>query len=171
VEDAVANGAEIVLISLVIATGKPETDAENIEIYCALMNQAEKLGIPVIGEYFPAESDQLSEDELHEKVYSSCRILSELGTDMIKTFYTNNFRSVTETTPVPILGLGASRTPTQLEALQLASNEIKDGAKGVVFGRNAIQVKDPFNFQAALCDVVKDNISPASAVSKYNLTD
>jgi DhnA family fructose-bisphosphate aldolase class Ia len=171
VEDAVSIGAEMVLISLIIATGDPETDADNIEVYCKLKNQAERIGIPVIGEIFPANGDQLSPDELHEKVYSSCRILSELGTDMVKTFYTNDFKKVTETTPVPILGLGASKTPTQLEALQLAANEIADGAKGVVFGRNAIQVKNPFDFQAALCDVVKENLSPPEAVKKYNLRD
>lgn len=171
VDEVVSNGAEIVLVSLVIATGNPETDAANIELYCRLMNQADKMGIPVIGEFFPVNSEELSQEEMHEKVFSSCRILSELGTDMIKTFYTNQFKKVTESTPVPILGLGASKTPTQLEALQLAADEIADGARGVVFGRNAIQVKDPFSFQAALCDVVKDNLPPAAAVSKYNLTD
>jgi DhnA family fructose-bisphosphate aldolase class Ia len=171
VEDAVAAGAEIVLVSLTIATGNPERDARNVELYCKLMNQASKLGIPVIGEFFPAKSDQLTAKEMHEQVYSSCRILSELGTDMIKTFYTDNFKAVTESCPVPIFGLGANRTETQLEALQLASAEIADGARGVVFGRNAIQVNDPFAFQAALCEVVKKGLSPEEAVSKFSLKD
>src|SRR5688572_967337 len=106
---------------------------------------------------------------LHKKVYASCRILSELGADLIKTFYTNDFKKVTNSVPVPVLGLGAAKKPTQKEALQLASDEIRDGARGVVFGRNAIQINDPFNFQAALCDVVKGRLTVDKALKKYSI--
>ena len=41
VKDAVALGAEIVLISLTIGTGDEERDAKNVEVYCRLKNQAE----------------------------------------------------------------------------------------------------------------------------------
>jgi DhnA family fructose-bisphosphate aldolase class Ia len=171
VEDAVSAGAEIVVISLTIATGNPDTDSKNIEIYCKLKNEAMRLGIPVIGEFFPAYSYKLNREEMQEKVYSGCRILSELGTDMIKTFYTSAFREVTESTPVPIFGLGAEKKPTQLEALQLAADEIRDGARGVVFGRNAIQVPDPVSFQKALCEVVKNGMKPREAINHFKLKD
>lgn len=171
VEQAVSEGAEIVLISLTMKTGSEERDAKNVEVYCQLKNEADRLGIPVIGEFFPTHSAQITSAKLHDQVYTCCRILSELGTDCIKTFYTEKFKEVTEGCPVPIFGLGAERKPTQLEALELARNEIRDGAKGVVFGRNAIQVNNPFDFQAALSEVVKDNMDPSQAVSKYQLTD
>jgi DhnA family fructose-bisphosphate aldolase class Ia len=90
---------------------------------------------------------------------------------MIKTFYTHDFKKVTDSCPVPIFGLGAHKTPKQIQALQLATDEISDGARGVVFGRNAIQVKNPFNFQAALCEVVKKGLSPEAAIEKYKLQD
>jgi DhnA family fructose-bisphosphate aldolase class Ia len=169
VKDAVALGAEIVLISLTIGTGDEERDAKNVEVYCRLKNQAEGLGIPVLGEYFPASSDTLGPEKLHELVLSGSRILSELGTDMIKTFYTRDFKQVTGSCPVPVFGLGAEKTPTQLDALNLASSEIRDGARGVVFGRNAIQVEDPFSFQAALCKVVKEGAEPSEVVREFNL--
>ena len=171
VEDAVAAGAEMVVISLTIGTGDPETDAMNVEVYCTLKNEAERLGIPVIGEFFPAYSNKLKREEMQEKVYSGCRILSELGTDMIKTFYTQDFRKVTESTPVPIFGLGAEKKPTQIEALQLAADEIRDGARGVVFGRNAIQVPDPVSFQKALCEVVKNGMKPQEAMNHFSIKD
>lgn len=171
VEHAVASGAEVVLVSLTIATGDPETDARNVEVYCRLKNEADRMGIPVIGEFFPTHSDTQSREKMQEQVYSSCRILSELGTDMIKTFYTHDFRKVTESTPVPIFGLGAEKKPTQLEALQLAAAEIGNGARGVVFGRNAIQVPDPASFQQALCEVVKNGMQPGEAVKKFRLKD
>jgi DhnA family fructose-bisphosphate aldolase class Ia len=171
VEDAVSAGAEIVLISLTIATGNPEIDARNVEVYSRLKNEAGKLGIPVIGEFFPAYSGELKREELQEKVYSGCRIISELGADMIKTFYTHDFRKVTESTPIPIFGLGAEKKPTQAEALQLAADEIRDGARGVVFGRNAIQVPDPVSFQKALCEVVKNGMNPQDAINQFRLKD
>jgi DhnA family fructose-bisphosphate aldolase class Ia len=171
VNNAVASGAEMILISLTIGTGDEDTDAKNVEVFSSLKREAEILGIPVIGEYFPIYSNKLSPDELHEKVYASCRILSELGADMIKTFYTNKFIEVTKSCPVPIFGLGAEKTPRQVDALQLARSEIKDGARGVVFGRNAIQVPDPAAFQRALCEVVKNNTDPKEMVKKFNLKD
>ncbi len=170
VEEAVANGAEVVLGSLTVQTTE-KNDVKNVDVYSRLVNSADKLGVPFIGEYYPAYSDKLTKEEMHEQVYSCCRILTEIGCDMIKTFYTHNFKEITESCPVPIFGLGAEKKPTQLEALQLAADEIRDGARGVVFGRNAIQVPDPIGFQRALCDVVKNNMSPVDALKRHNLKD
>ncbi|MPM78734.1 3-hydroxy-5-phosphonooxypentane-2,4-dione thiolase [bioreactor metagenome] len=171
VDEAVANGAEIVLSSLTLQTGSEENDTNNVALYSRLVNAADKLGIPVIGEYFPTHSETIPAEQMHEQVFTCCRILSELGCDMIKTFFTCDFKKVTESCPVPIFGLGANKKPTQLEALQLASDEIREGARGVVFGRNSIQVPNPLLFQQALCEVVKNGISAEEAVRKYSLSD
>ncbi len=169
VEEAVSNGAEVILASLTLQTGSEETDTRNVELYSRLVNAADKLGIPVIGEYFPTHSGTISKEQMHEQVYTCCRILSELGCDMIKTFYTYDFKKVTDSCPVPVFGLGAEKKPTQREALQLAADEIRDGARGVVFGRNAIQVPDPARFQQALCEIVKHGASVDEAINKYSI--
>ena len=170
VEEAAANGAEMVLASLTLETTE-RNDTDNVKVYSRLANAADKLGIPFIGEYYPAHADAISKDQMQEQVYTCCRILTELGCDVIKTFYTHDFKKVTEACPVPIFGLGAEKKPTQLEALQLAHDEINDGARGVVFGRNAIQVPNPQSFQKALVDVVKFGIAPGEAIEKYKITD
>jgi len=170
-KDAVREGADVVLVSLTLNTGSEERDARNVELFCRLKAEAEDLGIPVIGEVFPVDAESLKPEELHDNVLRSCRIISELGADLIKTFYTYKFGEVTASCPIPVLGLGASKLPTQLQALQLARNEIRDGARGVVFGRNALQVKDPFAFQSALLDVVKRGVEPEEAAAKYRLED
>jgi DhnA family fructose-bisphosphate aldolase class Ia len=87
----------------------------------------------------------------------------------VKTFYTRDFRAVTSACPVPVLGLGAEKLPSQRDALYLAQREVADGAGGVVFGRNAIQVPDAFRFQAALCDVVKRNITADDAAKQHGV--
>ena len=169
IEDAVALGAEIVLISLTLKTGCEENDARNVEIYAKLCNEARKLGVPVVGECFPNDSDNISEEEMHDQVLRGTRILAELGADMIKTFYTYKFDEVVNGCPLPILGLGGHTTPNPVDSLILAKKEIDEGAKGVVFGRNAIQRPDPIAYQRALCEVVKHGLDPHEAVKKYNL--
>ena len=78
VDQAVANGAEIVLASLTLQT-EEKNDVDNVKIYSQLVNAADKLGVPIIGEYFPAYSGEITKEQMHEQVFRSCRILSELG--------------------------------------------------------------------------------------------
>ncbi|HSW44318.1 MAG TPA: hypothetical protein VLM89_01975 [Phycisphaerae bacterium] len=169
VEDALREGMDIALVSLTLQTGDEERDALNVEVFSRLTNQCHRLGIPVVGEYFPAGHMEMSAHTLHENVVVGARIVAELGADCIKTFNTCEFKAVTSSCPVPVLGLGAERLPTQLDALELAAAEVAAGAGGVVFGRNAIQVPDPFAFQAALCDVVRENTRPEDAAQKHKL--
>jgi DhnA family fructose-bisphosphate aldolase class Ia len=169
--EALALGADVVLVSLTLRTGSEERDARNVDIFCRLTQEAHGLGLPVIGEFFPARSNELTREEMHDLVRTGARIVAELGADMVKTFYTCRFPEVVEGCPLPILGLGAEKTETQLQALQLAENEIRDGARGVVFGRNALQVPDPKRFQAALCAVVREGMSAAQALERFEIDD
>ena len=167
--EALRLGADAALVSLTLETGSEAVDAHNVAVFRELCGAAKELGMPVVGEYFPVQAGSLSPDQLHSKVYVGARIIAELGADLIKTFYTHDFRAVTHRCPVPVLGLGAAKLPTQLEALQLAAAEVAAGAGGVVFGRNAVQVPNPIAFQEALCDVVKRGLAPEEAVRKYQL--
>jgi DhnA family fructose-bisphosphate aldolase class Ia len=152
-----------VLISLALKTGTEERDAKIVEVFCKLASEAKKIGLPVVGEYFPGDADNLPAEELHEHVKIGCRVIAELGADAVKTYHTVRFKEVVRGCPVPILGLGASRLPTQLDALRLARREIDDGARGVVFGRNALTWPDPGRFQAALIEVVRNGKTPEEA--------
>ena len=171
VEDALREGMDVALVSLTLQTGSEERDAINVEVFSRLTNECHKLGIPVIGEYFPSGHMEMSADTLHESVLIGSRIVAELGADCIKTFNTRDFKAVTGSCPVPVLGLGAEKLPTQLDALELAAAEVANGAGGVVFGRNALQVPDPFAFQAALCEVVRENARPEDAATKHKLVN
>ncbi len=167
--DAVAQGAEIVLVSLTLKTKSEATDARNVEIFCEMASEAHRLGLPVIGELFPVQAEELAPEDLHEQIYTGCRIISELGADLIKSFYTHDFTRVTESVPVPILALGTAKLPRESQALQLARRAIDDGARGVVFGRNVLQARDPARFVAALCDVVKHGADPMEAAREHGL--
>ena len=167
--EAVAHGAEIALVSLTLKTGSEANDARNVGLFCKLSEEAHRLGLPVIGEFFPPEAEELPPEELQEQVYTGCRIITELGADLIKTFHTAAFHRVTEAVPVPILALGASKLPKESQALALARRAIDEGARGVVFGRNVLQAKNPTRFVLALCDVVKREADPNETAAKYQL--
>ena len=169
-EDALANGADCVLVCLTMRGANEQIDARNAENFADLCIKAHRLGMPVVGEYFPEGHLTKDADEFHQEIVIGCRMLAEFGADCIKTFHTNNFKEVTSGCPVPILGLGAEKTPTDLAALILAEKEMRDGAGGVVFGRNAVQASNPPAFVAALQDVVKQGMSAAEAVKKHGLS-
>jgi len=168
-EDGLREGMDVALVSLTLQTGDEQRDAANVEVFSRLTNACHALGIPGVGEYFPTDHARLSPEQLHRNVLAGARIVAELGADAIKTFYTSAFREVTASCPVPVFGLGAEKLPTQREALALADREVEAGARGVVFGRNAIQVPDPAAFQAALCDVVKHGKNPEEACRTHGL--
>jgi 3-hydroxy-5-phosphonooxypentane-2,4-dione thiolase len=167
--DALREGMDISLVSLTLQTGDEQRDAANVEVFSKLTNACHGLGIPVIGEYFPTNHANLSPEQLHEDVLLGSRVVAELGADAIKTFHTCNFRAVTAACPVPVFGLGAEKLPTQRDALALAQRGGEEGAGGIVFGRNAIQVPNPQAFQLALCDVVKHGRTAADACREHQL--
>jgi DhnA family fructose-bisphosphate aldolase class Ia len=169
-EDALAAGADCVLVCLTLKTGSEARDARNAEVFADLCLKAHKLGLPVMAEYFPHSHLTKPADEFHDEILIGCRAVSELGADCIKTFFTHRFAEVTSTCPVPVLGLGAEKTPTDFDALLLAEKEVCAGARGVVFGRNAIQASSPPAFVAALHDVVKRGLTAKQAVKKHGLT-
>lgn len=67
------------------------------------------------------------------------RIVAEMGANIIKTYYCENFEEVVAACPVPIVVAGGKKLPEK-EALTLAYNAISGGAHGVDMGRNIFRV-------------------------------
>lgn len=61
VEEAVAAGGEIMICSLFLET-------ENVRIFSEVVRQKEKLGIPLIGECYVVEHQDLTPEGVHKKV-------------------------------------------------------------------------------------------------------
>jgi DhnA family fructose-bisphosphate aldolase class Ia len=170
VADAVAQGADIVIGSLSLKNPDEAEDARNVEVFSACVAQKRTLGIPLIGEVYPTGGDDYPPEELQEQIFIGCRIIAELGADLVKTFYTGKgFKAITSATPVPVLALGARKLPKESEALNLATAAIEAGARGIVFGRNVIQSREPARLLDALKDVVKEFQAPDKVAAKYKL--
>jgi DhnA family fructose-bisphosphate aldolase class Ia len=170
VAEAVALGADIVLGSLTLQNPDQKEDAKNVELLSRYVNEKRALGIPMVGEVFPTGGDDANPADLYDLVRIGCRIAAELGVDMVKTFYTGeNFADITSSTPIPILALGAKKTKFESDALRLAASAVRSGARGVVFGRNVVQAKEPERFLDALKEVVKVNADPDKTAAKFGL--
>lgn len=168
--DALALGADIALAGFSLHTGDERMDADNIAVLAKHIAEKRAAGIPLIGEFYPAGAEELAPEQLQAQVAVGCRIAAELGADMIKTFYTGkDFDKIVAATPVPIFGLGARKTPRESDALRLAANEIRAGARGVVFGRNVVQAREPKRFLAALKEVVKAGRDPEEVARKFGI--
>ncbi len=168
--DALALGADIALVGFSLHTGDQKMDADNISVLAAHVAEKRAAGIPLVGEFYPAGAEELAPEALQEQVAVGCRIAAELGADMIKTFYTGkDFDKIVAATPVPIFGLGARKTPREIDALRLAANEVRSGARGVVFGRNVVQAREPKRFLDALKEVVKAGRDPEEVAKKFKL--
>jgi DhnA family fructose-bisphosphate aldolase class Ia len=164
VEAAVAAGADIVMVSLVLQTGSEAHDAANVQVFAGLVEESYRLDVPVIGEVFPAGDLRSRPAEFHDYIKRMCRIICELGADAIKTFYTGErFNEVTECVPIPVFALGAEKFESEVDALELAHKAVSAGAKGVVFGRNVVQADDPTRFLQRLKRVAQQGVPPAEA--------
>ena len=169
-QEALRLGADLCLCSLTFTTKDEEQDAKNVELFAHMASLKRDCGLPMIGEVFPCAVARLGADELHSQIKTACRIIVELGADAIKTFYTGErFGEVCEAVPVPVFALGAEKLPQELDALKLAQNAVKAGARGVVFGRNVIQAKDPAAFLDGLKRVVKDEAEPEEVALELGL--
>lgn len=167
---ALALGADAIMAGLVLQTGSEWRDMENVHIFTQIAEECYDLGLPLIGEVFPAGEATPGDGSLHDYIHKGCRIIAELGADAVKTFYTGpRFSEIVESTPVPIFALGAQKMEKPIQALELAETAVKAGARGVVFGRNVFQAEDPAQFLRALKAVVKEGASPQDAARAFGL--
>jgi DhnA family fructose-bisphosphate aldolase class Ia len=170
VADAVAQGADLVVGSLTLRNPDEAEDAQNVAVFSTCVAQKRALGLPLVGEVYPTGGDDKTQEELQEDVFIGSRIIAELGADLVKTFYTGKrFEEVTQACPVPVLALGAKKLPRESDALRLAADAIQAGARGIVFGRNVIQSKEPQRLLDALKEVVKEFQAPDKVAAKYHL--
>ncbi|MFH0965529.1 MAG: hypothetical protein V2A58_16135 [Planctomycetota bacterium] len=168
VDEAVALGADLVLGSLFIRTASEEIDMHNVEHFGRMVSQKRRLGIPMVAEIYP--SHQPGSEDFHELVNVSARMAAEMGADLIKTFYTGaKFGEIVKGCPIPILALGAEKTPKEVDALRRAYDAVQAGARGVVFGRNVFQAKDPGKFIEALARCVKKGEEPSKVAREMGL--
>lgn len=160
IEDALRLNASAVTLSIFVGAAHEHQTLVNL---AKLVDEGERYGIPVLA--VTAVGKEMVRDARYLGLAS--RIAAELGAQMIKTYYCENFEKVVESCPVPVIIAGGKKT-SELEALQLTYNAIQHGASGVDMGRNIWQSNHPVAMIKAVRSIVHENASVKEASDLLN---
>ena len=163
VEDALFLGADgVVLMAFV---GIP-VELQTYNIVARVAGECMRADLPLMVEALPCPSERIPDPNAPDAMASAARLGFEHGADLIKTYYTQDFRRVTDNCPAPVLIAGGPRMDTVEETLQVVHDATEAGAAGVVFGRNIWQSDDPRGTIRALRSVIHDGRPVAEALAE-----
>lgn len=158
-EDAIRLNAAAVTLSIYVGSAYQHRTIVNL---AKLVDLGEKYGIPVLA--VTAVGKEMTRDERYLSL--ACRIAAETGAHFVKTYYCENFDKLVRKCPVPVVIAGGKKV-SELDALELASNAILDGAAGVDMGRNIFQAPAPVAMIQAVRTIVHEGYSVKKAYTLY----
>ncbi len=162
IDEIIKLNAAAVGISIFVGSDYEKQTLTNL---AQLVNQCEPYGIPVMA--VTAVGKELEKREARYLSLSS-RIAAELGARIVKTYYCpQDFETVTEGCPVPIVIAGGPKCETELEVFEFVYDGIQKGAIGVNLGRNVWQSPHPVPMMRALNIIIHNNATPQEARELY----
>jgi DhnA family fructose-bisphosphate aldolase class Ia len=141
-----------------------EYETQTITNLAHAVTDAHDFGLPVLG--ITAVGKELEKRDARFLALAS-RVTAEMGADIVKTYYCDDFEKVTSKCPVPIVIAGGPKFDTIREALEITYNAMEQGAAGVDMGRNIWQSSHPTAMIKAIHSIVKQNYSVNEAVELY----
>ncbi len=171
IETAVRMDASCICINLFKVPGAPEIQQQCVENILSVIPQAHRYGMPVMIEPLVARdyasSGGYMVDGDAKKIIPLVRQAVELGADVIKADPTENVadypRVVEVAGRIPILVRGGGKVSDE-EILNRTEALLKTGIKGIVYGRNVIQHRDPAGITKALMSMVHENATARDAI-------
>ncbi|OBB33544.1 fructose-bisphosphate aldolase [Mycolicibacterium peregrinum] len=163
VEDAVKLGAEAVAVG--ISAGSANQVAM-FEMLTNVVEEAHIWGLPVVCHAYPSGEMWGDRKGSTESVLYASRAAAELGTDIVKTWYTGStaeFAKVVEGTPAIVVAAGGAPANSPLDVLKQAASVVEAGGHGMTCGRNIWQAENPAKMVSALKAVIHGGESPEVA--------
>lgn len=155
VEDAIRVNASAMAISIFVGSDNEKATLTNLSRLC---DDGQKYGIPTLA--VTAVGKKMARDARYLGLAS--RIAAELGAQIVKTYYCDDFDKVVNGCPVPVVIAGGKKIEER-DALKLAHDAVSAGAAGVDMGRNIFQSKWPVEMIQAVRSIVHDGKSDAAA--------
>jgi DhnA family fructose-bisphosphate aldolase class Ia len=132
-----------------------------------LASEAHRWNIPVMAEALPYGFEDHPAARAVDAVADACRMATENGADIVKTFFTGDresFKKVIRSCYVPVLVLGGPKTHSDREFLASIRDALDAGAAGIVIGRNVWQSASPTAMTQALVALVHHDVSADDAL-------
>ena len=159
IEDAIRMNASCMAVQTFMGTEDEKSSLTNL---CQTINAGMKYGIPTLG--VVAVGKQMARSPQFFSM--ATRVIAELGAQLVKVYYCEDFEKVTAGCPVPIVIAGGKVLPPD-QALTMAYRAIQEGAHGVDMGRNIFQAEDPKAMAQAVAKVVHENYTDKMAYEFY----
>jgi len=157
VKEAIRLNASALALSIFV--GAPY-EHESLVSLGKLVDEGEEYGIPVLA--VTAVGKELEKRDARYLALS-CRIAAEFGAHIVKTYYCENFESVVNSCPVPVIIAGGPKLDSELDALQLTYDALQAGAVGVDMGRNIWQSDYPVPMIKAVRALVHQRVTVKEA--------
>jgi 3-hydroxy-5-phosphonooxypentane-2,4-dione thiolase len=160
IEEAIKLNASCLAISIFVGSKYEHQTLANLS---RLVDQGEKYSIPVLA--VTAVGKEMTRDARYLAL--SCRVAAEQGAHIVKSYYCENFESVVEGCPVPLIIAGGKKLPNEIDALKLTYDAIEHGAAGVDMGRNIWQSNHAVAMIKSVRSIVHNNLDLRQASEVY----
>ena len=172
-EDAVRMGADAFATCNFV---RGATEAAHIRRVADFVRQAEVWDIPVILHTYPRKFGPHQVDISYEPedIAWAVRCGIEVGVDVIKVPYCGDVASyaqIVDTCPVPVVAAGGPKTSSLEEALAMATDVVRSGARGMTIGRNIWGCSEITGAVVAFKAVIHDNAGVHEALERAGLHD
>lgn len=159
IDDVIRCNADCMAVQAFIGA---DGQLESIDNLSYMINEGLHYSIPTMG--VVAVGKNMERTDRYFKL--ATRILAELGTSIIKTYYCENFEEIVAACPVPIVVAGGKKLPED-EALTMAYQAMSEGASGLDMGRNIFQSEHPTAMLQAIRMIVHENATDKEAYAYY----
>lgn len=171
VEQALMLDAACVVVNLLMLPDQPEVYRACLRNVNSLKRECEVMGMPLMVEPLVmqdnAKGGYMVDGDI-DKILPLVRQAAELGADVIKadpcTEVQEYHRVIEIAQGLPVLVRGGGRV-SDAEILSRTAELMRQGAKGIVYGRNVIQHPDPGGMTRALMAVVHEGAAPEAALA------
>ena len=151
IEDAIRMNADCMAVQTFIGA---EGQLSSIDNLSRVINAGMRYSIPTMG--VVAVGKDMERTDRFFKL--ATRIVAEMGVQIIKTYYCDNFEEIVAACPVPIVVAGGKKLPEK-EALTLAYRSIQGGARGLDMGRNIFQSENGPRMAEAISKIVHEGFT------------
>ncbi|WP_217562564.1 class I fructose-bisphosphate aldolase [Paenibacillus sp. GbtcB18] len=169
---AVRLDAVAVCVNLLLLPGQPELHHQCVANISRLKTECEQYGMPLMVEPLVMLPNEVSGGYMVDgdirKIMALVRQGVELGADIIKSDpcdeVSEYHRVIEVASGVPVLVRGGGRASDE-EIMNRTYELMKQGASGIVYGRNVIQHPNPAGMTAALMSIVHKDAAAEQALA------
>lgn len=165
--------AACVVVNLFMLPDEPELFKQCVQNISRLTNACEKYGMPLMIEPLVMQSNSerggYLVDGNADKIVTLVRLAREMGADIVKADPTDDpddFHRVVEAARCPVLVRGGGKEDL-LKVFEKSSRLMRQGAYGMVYGRNIYQHDNPRGVVQALMAMIHQDVDAAEAWTIY----